>query len=62
MLKGIEARLSNSEKQMKEQEEQATELSRQNRLLKKAIYSERNKTVWQKLFHKKPNRPQQKIK
>jgi len=49
-MKAMEARISNQEKSVKEEKELAQKILRQNQALKKALDTERNKSIWKKLF------------
>lgn len=49
-MKSLEARISNQEKAVKEEQQKAQKILQQNRMLKKALEEERNKSFWQRLF------------
>lgn len=49
-LKALEARIANQEKSVKEEKERAEKILRQNRVLKKALDAEKNKSIWKKIF------------
>lgn len=52
-MKALEQRIANQEKVAKEREDREQRILRQNKALKQALETEKNKTLWQKLFGKK---------
>ena len=49
-FKALEARLANQEKSNRVENERSEKVLRQNRLLKRILLEERNKSLWKKLF------------
>ncbi|MFN3828408.1 MAG: hypothetical protein ACK4NR_12385 [Micavibrio sp.] len=49
-LKALEARIANQEQSAKTEKEERQKILRQNHALKKALETEKSKTLWQRLF------------
>jgi hypothetical protein len=49
-MQALESRVSNQERDNKEEKERAQKILRQNQQLKKALEAEKSKSLWQKLF------------
>lgn len=49
-ISAIESRVANQEDKVKEEQDRAQKILRQNQALKKALDEEKNKSFWQKLF------------